>query len=153
MQYTLKDCGERARLVANALDLDVADVLPPGMLGNTIESTLTRIVDADINRLADFQCQRKMLPAPVDEVANNELHELAKKRIERILETLTYREREVIKLRFGIGSGTPHTLEEVSKIFKVSRDRVWQIECKTMAKLQKPYRAADLVDLVSMEEK
>jgi len=149
MKYTSKDCGERARLVANALDLDVADVMPPEMLGIKIESTVTRIVDADINRLVDFSCRRKMLPAPVDEVANDELHELAKERIETILNILSYREREVIKLRFGIKYENPFTYKEVSQLLKVTIERIRQIERKALARLRQPRHASALLCLCS----
>lgn len=56
--------------------------------------------------------------------------EMLKDKIESVLETLTYREREIIKLRYGIGDGYTYTLEEVGKIFKVTRERVRQIEQK-----------------------
>jgi RNA polymerase primary sigma factor len=65
-------------------------------------------------------------------------------RIEEVLKTLTYREREIIKLRYGIGDGYTYTLEEVGKIFKVTRERVRQVEAKAIRKLQHPVRARKL---------
>jgi len=53
---------------------------------------------------------------------------------------LAYREREILKLRFGLGDGTTHTLEEVGKIFKVTRKRIRQIEAKSIRKLRNPSR-------------
>ncbi|MEE9296862.1 MAG: RNA polymerase sigma factor RpoD [Phycisphaerae bacterium] len=70
--------------------------------------------------------------------------EMLKDRIEEVLKTLTYREREIIKLRFGIGDGYTYTLEEVGKIFKVTRERVRQVEAKALRKLQHPVRARKL---------
>ncbi|MGR3317024.1 MAG: RNA polymerase sigma factor RpoD [Candidatus Anammoxibacter sp.] len=71
--------------------------------------------------------------------------ELLKDRIENVLQTLTFREREIIKYRYGIGNGYTYTLEEVGKIFKVTRERVRQIEAKAVRKLQHPIRSRKLV--------
>ena len=62
----------------------------------------------------------------------------------QVLKTLTYREREIIKLRYGLGDGYTYTLEEVGRIFKVTRERVRQIEAKAVRKLQHPVRARKL---------
>ncbi len=70
--------------------------------------------------------------------------EMLKDRIEEVLKTLTYREREIIKLRYGIGDGYTYTLEEVGKIFKVTRERVRQVEAKAIRKLQHPVRSRKL---------
>ena len=70
--------------------------------------------------------------------------EMLKERIEEVLKTLTYREREIIKLRYGIGDGYTYTLEEVGRIFKVTRERVRQVEAKAVHKLQHPVRARKL---------
>jgi RNA polymerase primary sigma factor len=70
--------------------------------------------------------------------------EMLRERIESVLKTLTYREREIIKLRYGIGDGYTYTLEEVGRIFKVTRERVRQIEAKAVRKLQHPVRARKL---------
>ena len=65
-------------------------------------------------------------------------------KIERLLKTLTYREREIIRLRYGLGDGYTYTLEEVGRIFKVTRERVRQIEAKAVRKLQNPVRSQHL---------
>ncbi|HVP13541.1 MAG TPA: RNA polymerase sigma factor RpoD [Phycisphaerae bacterium] len=70
--------------------------------------------------------------------------EMLKDRIEQVLKSLTYREREIIKLRYGIGDGYTYTLEEVGKIFKVTRERVRQVEAKAIRKLQHPVRCRKL---------
>jgi RNA polymerase primary sigma factor len=83
-----------------------------------------------------------------DETAESPLEtagtEMLKDRIEEVLKTLTYREREIIKLRYGIGDGYTYTLEEVGRIFKVTRERVRQVEAKAIRKLQHPVRARKL---------
>jgi RNA polymerase primary sigma factor len=71
-------------------------------------------------------------------------HEMLKEKIETVLQTLSFREREIIKLRYGIGDGYTYTLEEVGRIFKVTRERVRQIEAKAVRKLQHPVRARRL---------
>ena len=65
--------------------------------------------------------------------------------ISKVLKTLSYREREIIKLRYGLGDGYSYTLEEVGHIFKVTRERIRQIEAKAVRKLQQPARSQELV--------
>jgi RNA polymerase primary sigma factor len=68
-------------------------------------------------------------------------HRMLRDRIEATLQSLSFREREIIKLRYGLGVGYTYTLEEVGKIFKVTRERVRQIEAKSLRKLQHPLRS------------
>ncbi len=70
--------------------------------------------------------------------------DMLKRRIEDVLKTLTYREREIVKLRYGVGDGYTYTLEEVGRIFKVTRERVRQVEAKAIRKLQHPVRSRKL---------
>ncbi|MBL9080706.1 MAG: sigma-70 family RNA polymerase sigma factor [Planctomycetales bacterium] len=70
-------------------------------------------------------------------------------KIEGLLKTLTYREREIIRLRYGLGDGYTYTLEEVGRIFKVTRERVRQIEAKAVKKLQHPVRSQQLEGFLS----
>ncbi len=76
--------------------------------------------------------------------AHGAAHEMLRGRINKLLKTLTYREREIIKLRYGLGDGYSYTLEEVGHIFKVTRERIRQIEAKAVRKLQQPSRAQEL---------
>ncbi len=71
--------------------------------------------------------------------------EMLRDRITRVLKTLSYREREIIKLRYGLGDGYSYTLEEVGHIFKVTRERIRQIEAKAVRKLQQPSRSQELI--------
>ena len=66
-------------------------------------------------------------------------------KIDHVLKSLTFREREIIKLRYGLGDGYSYTLEEVGHIFKVTRERIRQIEAKAVRKLQQPSRSQELV--------
>jgi len=87
--------------------------------------------------------------SPVSTASN----EMLKDRIEQVLKSLTYREREIIKLRYGIGDGYTYTLEEVGKIFKVTRERVRQVEAKAIRKLQHPVRARKLEGFLDKDGK
>ena len=80
----------------------------------------------------------------VDSPVASATQEMLKDRIDVVLKTLSYREREIIKLRYGIGDGYTYTLEEVGRIFKVTRERVRQVEAKAIRKLQHPVRARKL---------
>ncbi len=80
----------------------------------------------------------------VESPVQSATQEMLKERIDEILKTLTYREREIIKLRYGIGDGYTYTLEEVGRIFKVTRERVRQVEAKAIRKLQHPVRSRRL---------
>lgn len=80
----------------------------------------------------------------VDSPVASATQEMLKERIDMVLKTLSYREREIIKLRYGIGDGYTYTLEEVGRIFKVTRERVRQVEAKAIRKLQHPVRARKL---------
>jgi RNA polymerase primary sigma factor len=71
--------------------------------------------------------------------------EMLRGQISKVLKTLSYREREIIKLRYGLGDGYSYTLEEVGHIFKVTRERIRQIEAKAVRKLQQPSRSAELI--------
>ena len=78
--------------------------------------------------------------------------EMLRSRINDVLKTLTYREREILKLRYGIGDGYTYTLEEVGRIFKVTRERVRQVESKAIRKLQHPVRKRRLSSFIDHNE-
>ncbi|MEO6598061.1 MAG: RNA polymerase sigma factor RpoD [Planctomycetota bacterium] len=97
------------------------------------------IGDSDDSYFGDF-IEDESVESPVHSASR----EMLKERIESVLSTLTFREREIIKLRYGIGDGYTYTLEEVGRIFRVTRERVRQIEAKAVRKLQHPVRARRL---------
>lgn len=76
-------------------------------------------------------------------------HGLLRTKIGELLKTLTYREREIIRLRYGLDDGYTYTLEEVGRIFRVTRERVRQIEAKAIRKLQNPVRSGRLEGFIS----
>lgn len=76
--------------------------------------------------------------------ADAAMREMLKDKIEHVLKSLTYREREIIRLRYGLGDGYSYTLEETGRIFKVTRERIRQIESKALRKLQHQTRSAHL---------
>jgi RNA polymerase primary sigma factor len=91
----------------------------------------------------------EFLADPRDEDPLYETHQQALKRqIEEAMQTLNYREREILRLRYGLRDGYAYTLEEVGKIFSVTRERVRQIETKAVRKLQQPYRARALASFL-----
>ena len=97
------------------------------------------IGDSEDSYFGDF-IEDESVESPVQSASR----EMLKDRIENVLSTLTFREREIIKLRYGIGDGYTYTLEEVGRIFRVTRERVRQIEAKAVRKLQHPVRARRL---------
>jgi RNA polymerase primary sigma factor len=80
------------------------------------------------------------LRAPIESTQRNQLRE----RIRKLLKQLSYREREVLKLRYGLDDGNMYTLEEVGQMFKVSRERIRQVEVGALQKLQLPVRKEKL---------
>ena len=84
---------------------------------------------------------------PVQEVSKS----LLKERLIEVLGSLTYREREIVKLRFGLGDGYIYTLEEIGKIYKITRERVRQIEAKALRKLKHPSRSKLLENFIDTD--
>jgi RNA polymerase primary sigma factor len=83
-----------------------------------------------------------------DSPADSATQQMLKDKIEHVLKSLTYREREIIRLRYGLGDGYSYTLEETGRIFKVTRERIRQIESKALKKLQHHTRSAHLKGFV-----
>ncbi len=102
----------------------------------------TPIGEEEDSHLGDFIPDEDAL-SPADAAAMTFL----KTKVNEVLETLTPREAEVLRLRFGLRDGTPQTLEEVGKAFNVTRERIRQIEAKALRKLRHPSRSKHLKDL------
>ena len=101
----------------------------------------TPIGEEEDSHLGDF-IQDDQVPVPADAAA----FELLKEQLNEVLDTLTEREQMVLRLRFGLDDGRARTLEEVGKIFNVTRERIRQIEAKALRKLRHPSRSRKLKD-------
>ena len=99
--------------------------------------------DHEDNYFGEFLEEKRV----VDPLYETHLENL-KERLEDVMEELSFREREIIKLRYGLTDGYSYTLEEVGKIFSVTRERVRQIESKAVRKLQQPYRSKSLASFL-----
>ncbi len=108
-------------------------------------SLQTPIGDEGDTKFGDFiEDKRAVSPA------NATAYTMLKEQMDDILSTLTERERKVLRFRFGIGDGYPRTLEEVGSIFKVTRERIRQIEAKALRKLRHPTRSKKLKNFLSL---
>jgi len=101
-------------------------------------------LDRPVGNSEDSQFGDLLPDAAADSPASGASQEMLRGRISKVLKTLSYREREIIKLRYGLGDGYSYTLEEVGHIFKVTRERIRQIEAKAVRKLQQPSRSQEL---------
>jgi RNA polymerase primary sigma factor len=102
-------------------------------------------LDRPVGNSEDSQFGDLLPDTGAESPAHGAAQEMLRSRIGKVLKTLSYREREIIKLRYGLGDGYSYTLEEVGHIFKVTRERIRQIEAKAVRKLQQPSRSAELV--------
>ncbi len=128
-----------AEEAAEAAQLSVEEVRRVLSIGNHPVSLDRPVGESEDTSFGEF-IEDRSTQSPLSE-ANRAL---LRARIESLLKTLTYREREIIRLRYGLGDGYTYTLEEVGRIFRVTRERVRQIESKAMRKLQHPVRSKQL---------
>ena len=105
----------------------------------------TPIGDDDDSHLGDFIEDQSTL-APSDAATFASLRDVTKE----VLDTLTPREAKVLRMRFGIGEKSDHTLEEVGQDFEVTRERIRQIEAKALCKLRHPSTPAKLKDMFTV---
>ena len=136
IEPTMEELAERA-------DMNLAEVRRVMSISKQPVSLDRPVGEGEDSHFGDF-IEDESQEAPSATASNDAL----KSRIEGVLKTLTYREREIIKLRYGIGDGYTYTLEEVGRIFKVTRERVRQVEAKAIRKLQHPVRARKLQGFV-----
>jgi len=125
--------------IAKRMDIPVAKVRKVLKIAQEPISLETPIGEEEDSHLGDFIEDRQVI-SPADAVINLNL----KEQTESVLKTLTPREEKVIKMRFGVGDGSEHTLEEVGQSFAVTRERIRQIEAKALRKLRHPSRSRKL---------
>jgi RNA polymerase primary sigma factor len=125
--------------IAKRMDIPVSKVRKVLKIAQEPISLETPIGEEEDSHLGDFIEDRQVI-SPSDAVINLNL----KEQTESVLKTLTPREERVIKMRFGVGDGSEHTLEEVGQNFAVTRERIRQIEAKALRKLRHPSRSRKL---------
>jgi len=126
--------------IARKMDFPVSKVRKILKIAQEPISLETPIGEEEDSHLGDFIEDRGVL-SPAEAVININL----KEQTESVLQTLTPREEQVIKMRFGLGDGSEHTLEEVGQRFSVTRERIRQIEAKALRKLRHPSRSRMLM--------
>ncbi|GGA20548.1 RNA polymerase sigma factor RpoD [Paenibacillus physcomitrellae] len=129
--------------IAAEMELSVEKVREIMKIAQKPVSLETPIGEEDDSHLGDFIEDQEAL-APADAAA----YELLKEQLEDVLDTLTEREENVLRLRFGLDDGRTRTLEEVGKVFGVTRERIRQIEAKALRKLRHPSRSKRLKDFL-----
>lgn len=129
--------------IAAEMDLSTDKVREIMKIAQEPVSLETPIGEEDDSHLGDFIEDQEAL-APADAAA----YELLKEQLEDVLDTLTEREENVLRLRFGLDDGRTRTLEEVGKVFGVTRERIRQIEAKALRKLRHPSRSKRLKDFL-----
>ena len=130
--------------IAKEMEIPVEKVVEIQKIAQDPVSLETPIGEEDDSHLGDF-IQDDDSPAPQDSVA----YTLLREQLEEVMGTLTPREAKVLKLRFGLEDGKARTLEEVGKEFKVTRERIRQIEAKALRKLRHPSRSKKLKDYMN----
>ena len=125
--------------IAKRMDIPVSKVRKVLKIAQEPISLETPIGEEEDSHLGDF-IEDKNIVSPAEAVINLNLKEMT----EDVLRTLTPREEKVIKMRFGVGDGSEHTLEEVGQNFAVTRERIRQIEAKALRKLRHPSRSRKL---------
>ena len=129
----------QAEEIAERMDMPVAKVRKIMKIAQEPISLETPIGEEEDSHLGDFIEDRGVI-SPIDHVIVANLKEQTGK----VLRTLTPREEQVLKMRFGVGDGSEHTLEEVGRSFNVTRERIRQIESKALRKLRHPSRSKKL---------
>ena len=130
--------------IAKEMEISVEKVMEIQKIAQDPVSLETPIGEEDDSHLGDF-IQDDESPAPHDSAA----YTLLKEQLEEVMSTLTPREAKVLKLRFGLEDGKARTLEEVGKVFDVTRERIRQIEAKALRKLRHPSRSKRLKDYMT----
>ncbi len=133
--------------IADAAELTIEEVRRIMLMGANPISLEHPVGEGDESCFGEFVADTNF-----EKPERNASNELLRKEIGKLLKTLTYRERQIIKLRYGLENGYSYTLEEVGRIFQVTRERVRQIEAKAVQKLQQPGRCKKLAGFLDQQD-
>ncbi len=140
----IKESSDKVRDLKKVIEGEVKQqaekIREISMMGQEPLSLEMPVGEDEDNRLADFVENKELSPADVA------IQKSLKKDIEELLNELSEREREILKLRFGLEDNQPRTLEEVGKLFNVTRERIRQIEAKALRRLRHPSRSKKIKD-------
>ncbi len=140
-QLKRKPTMEETAEVANLTLEEVTKILRMNQAPTSLQLQVGDQEDREIGNLLPSQYEQR----PYEQASHNMLHH----RLRGLLDSrLSWREREIIKLRYGLGDGYDYTLEQVAYIFKVTRERIRQIEKRALQKLQQPSSSGELVEFV-----
>lgn len=142
--YSKEEIVEKIRELRDRIEeevkLQTEKIREISMMGQEPLSLEMPVGEDEDNRLADFVENKELSPADIA------IQKSLKKDIEELLNELSEREREILKLRFGLEDNQPRTLEEVGKLFNVTRERIRQIEAKALRRLRHPSRSKKIKD-------
>jgi RNA polymerase primary sigma factor len=152
MQFRRSVVRDVAIRIAAVLGLPTDEVLPPDMEEDII-ARITAVKDVDTKALLQYtanQQSRMILPAPDETTTGGAVLE---EQLEKLLAAaLTEREREIVKLRFGMSGGRIHTLDEIASRYQLSKQAVQDVEKHAIRKLQRPYRITSLKEFATDRE-
>ena len=144
-RYLVQELGREPtpEEIAEKMELPLDKVRKVLKIAKEPISLETPIGEEEDSHLGDF-IEDKSVVSPVESVINNNCED----QVRRVLRTLTPREEKVLRMRFGIGEKSDHTLEEVGQDFEVTRERIRQIEAKALRKLRHPSRSKQLKSFI-----
>ena len=126
-----------AKLAAEFFQLDEPEVIPDALIGEKVQNKMRRVATIDAQRLLASPIarpERYILPSPETAAMETEASEI----IDDAMEALTWRQRQVVDLRYGLHGKEAHTFLEIGQEFKITQERVRQIELRALGKLQNP---------------
>jgi RNA polymerase sigma factor (sigma-70 family) len=141
----IKTTHSCVKKISDFLNLPIEEVAPPDLCGEEFQTQFEQVINIQAKALLEYKNHsrdRLVLPSPAEEIEKNDMVEYFTRLLDDNMHKLTFREREVIKLRYGINGDNSYTLAEVGRIFKVTKDRVRQVEAKAVRKLRR-YLDAD----------
>ena len=140
---------ESIKKVANFLDISTDEICPPELKKLDLRLTKIAYQEVDSHRLEAIRTEERMLlPSPADVVEEQDFQQTLKDKMQEVLKTLTYRERDIIEMSYGLEGRKEHSDVEIGKIFNVGKNRVKQVKDKAFKKLQHPVRSRKIEPLL-----